>query len=501
WPHSRRARQLAASSALCSSASPLQLWNRGGDREQGIWLCVASAPFYYGAFPGSILRRASDWGGWLVPDGTLTRKEGRNFSMQQMAVSSFAVTSPSLHRNTFSALPARRFQGWHIRRVRNQVRAQAQLQYRKLGDSDLLISEVTLGTMTFGEQNTEEEAHDILSYSFDQGVNTLDTAEIVSTPYLLPFEIKIDTAEFYPVPVNKETQGRTDLYIGRWMQSKPRDKVILATKVAGYSERSTFLREDAKVVRVDAANIKESVEKSLKRLSTDYIDLLQIHWPDRYVALFGEFSYDSTKLRPSVPFEDQLKAFQELIDEGKVRYIGVSNETSYGVMEFVHAAKVNGLPKIVSIQNSYSLITRCRFEVDLVEVCHPNNCNVGLLAYSPLAGGVLTGKYLDANSDISRRSRLNLFPGYMERYNGSLAKEATNEYVKLAKKHGLTPVQLALGFVRDRPFTASTIIGATTMDQLKENIDAFTSAPRPLPQEVLDGIEDLFKRYKDPAIL
>ncbi|GJM95919.1 hypothetical protein PR202_ga12712 [Eleusine coracana subsp. coracana] len=223
--------------------------------------------------------------------------------------------------------------------------------------------------------------------------------------------------------------------------------------------------------------------------------------PDRYVGLFGEFSYNPTKWRPSVPFEDQLKAFQELIDEGKVRYIGVSNETSYGVMEFVHAAKVNGLPKIVSIQNSYSLIVRCRFEVDLVEVCHPNNCNIGLLAYSPLAGGVLTGKYLDANSDITKKSRLNLFPGYMERYNGSLAKEATNEYVKLAKKHGLTPVQLALGFVRDRPFTASTIIGATTMDQLKENIDAFTSAPRPLPQEVLDGIEDLFKRYKDPAIL
>ncbi|KAG2536623.1 hypothetical protein PVAP13_9NG208300 [Panicum virgatum] len=398
--------------------------------------------------------------------------------MQQMAMSAFAVTSPSSHGCALSALHARHSQRLHTRR-RSQVRAlaQTQLQYNKLGDSDLLISEVTLGTMTFGEQNTEKEAHDILSYSFDQGVNVLDTAEI------------------YPVPMNKETQGRTDLYIGRWMQSKPRDKIILATKVAGYSERSTFLRDNAEVVRVDAANIKESVEKSLKRLSTDYIDLLQIHWPDRYVALFGEFSYNSSKWRPSIPFEDQLKAFQELIDEGKVRYIGVSNETSYGVMEFVHAAKAQGLPKIVSIQNSYSLLVRCRFEV-----CHPNNCNVGLLAYSPLAGGVLTGKYLDANADISR-SRLNLFPGYMARYNASLAKEATDKYVKLAKKHGLTPVQLALGFVRDRPFTASSIIGATTMDQLKENINAFTSAPRPLPQEVLDGIEDLFKRYKDPAIL
>lgn len=402
-----------------------------------------------------------------------------------MALSAFVATPSSSYRNTLSGLCGRRSQRWHRRRVRSQVRAQAQaqLQYRKLGDSDLLISEVTLGTMTFGEQNTEKEAHDILSYSFDQGINILDTSEI------------------YPVPMKKETQGRTDLYIGRWMQSKPRDKVILATKVAGYSERSNFLRENAKVVRVDAANIKESVEKSLSRLSTDYIDLLQIHWPDRYVALFGEFSYNPTKWRPSIPFEDQLKAFQELIDEGKVRYIGVSNETSYGIMEFVQAAKHQGLPKIVSIQNSYSLLVRCRFEVDLVEVCHPNNCNVGLLAYSPLAGGVLTGKYLDANSYISKRSRLNLFPGYMERYNASLAKEATNEYVKLAKKHGLTPVELALGFVRDRPFIASTIIGATTMDQLKENMDAFTSAPRPLPPQVLDDIETLFKKYKDPAIL
>ncbi|KAM0884008.1 hypothetical protein ACQ4PT_031248 [Festuca glaucescens] len=405
--------------------------------------------------------------------------------MQQMALSALVATPSSPYSSTVSGLTARRSKRWHGRRVRSRVRAQAQvgLKYNKLGDSDLLVSEITLGTMTFGEQNTEKEAHEMLSYSLDQGINILDTAEM------------------YPVPTSKDTQGRTDFYIGSWMQSKPRDKIILATKVSGYSERSSYLRDNAEVLRVDSANIKESVEKSLKRLSTDYIDLLQIHWPDRYVPIFGGFSYDSTKWRPSVPFEDQLKAFQELIDEGKVRYIGVSNETSYGVMEFVHAAKLLGLPKIVSIQNSYSLIVRCRFEVDLVEVCHPNNCNVGLLAYSPLAGGVLTGKYLDANSGDAKRSRLNLFPGYMERYNVSLAKEATSEYVKLAKKHGLTPVQLALGFVRDRPFTASSIIGATTMDQLKENIDAFTSAPRPLPPQVLDDIETLFKKYKDPAII
>ncbi|KAJ4722723.1 Oxidoreductase Tas aldo/keto reductase family protein [Melia azedarach] len=357
------------------------------------------------------------------------------------------------------------------------------LQYRKLGDSDLVISEITLGTMTFGEQNTEKEAHEMLSYAFEHGVNILDTAE------------------GYPVPMKKETQGRTDLYISTWLKSQPRDKVIVATKVCGHSERFGYMRENAKVLRVDAGNIKESVENSLKRLNTDYIDLLQIHWPDRYVALFGEYTYDYSKWRPSVPFVEQLRAFQELIDEGKVRYIGVSNETSYGVMEFVHAAKVEGLPKIASIQNSCSLLVRCHFEIDLVEVCHPKNCNIGLLSYSPMAGGMLSGKYLDENSEAAKKGRLNLFPGYMERYKGSISREATVKYVEAAKKHGLTPVQLALGFARDRPFMTSSIIGATSVEQLKEDIDAFLTTERPLPAEVLEDIEAIFKRYKDPAIV
>ncbi|XP_042517380.1 protein tas isoform X2 [Macadamia integrifolia] len=336
--------------------------------------------------------------------------------------------------------------------------------------------------MTFGQQNTEKEAHEMLSYAFERGINILDTAEA------------------YPIPMSKETQGRTDIYIGNWLKSRPRDKVILATKVSGYSERSSYLRDNASVLRVDAANIKESVEKSLQRLNTDYIDLLQIHWPDRYVALFGEFTYDASKWRPSVPFVEQLRAFQELIKEGKVRYIGVSNETSYGVMEFVHAAQDEGLPKIVSIQNSYSLLVRCGFEVDLVEVCHPNNCNIGLLAYSPLGGGALSGKYFDINSEAAKKGRLNLFPGYMERYNKSISKEATKFYIELAKKHALTPVQLALGFTRDRSFVTSSIIGATSLDQLKEDIDAFVTTERPFPPEVMMEIENIFNRYKDPAI-
>ncbi|EPS67861.1 hypothetical protein M569_06914, partial [Genlisea aurea] len=353
------------------------------------------------------------------------------------------------------------------------------LEYRKLGDSDLVISEITLGTMTFGEQNTEKEAHELLNYAFERGINA------------------IDTSEMYPIPPRAETQGRTDLYIASWLKSQPRDKVILATKVCGYSDRA-YVRDNAKVVRVDAENIKESVAKSLKRLGTDYIDLLQIHWPDRYVPLFGDYLYNQSKWRPSVPFTEQLAAFKDAIDEGKVRYIGVSNENSYGVMEFIHAAK-EGLPKIVSIQNSYSLLVRCKFELDLIEVCHPKNYNIGLLAYSPLAGGSLTGKYLDIESEAAKKGRLNLFPGYMERYNKSTAKEAAHRYCEVAKKHGLSPVELALGFARDRAFVTSSIVGATSVEQLRENIDAFVTTERPLPSQVEVDIQTVFKRYKDPA--
>ncbi|XP_022760274.1 uncharacterized protein LOC111306721 isoform X1 [Durio zibethinus] len=398
----------------------------------------------------------------------------------------FAFLNPSRHA-VQRLSNAKRKQLW-LRRscfkppIIAKVAQKTALQYRKLGDSDLQISEITLGTMTFGEQNTEKEAHEMLSYAFEHGINALDTAEA------------------YPIPMRKETNGRTDLYIASWLNSQPRDKVILATKVSGYTERSTYLRDNAKVLRVDAANIRESVEKSLKRLNTDYIDLLQIHWPDRYVPLFGEYFYNPSKWRPSIPFVEQLKAFQELIDEGKVRYIGVSNETSYGVMEFVHAARVEGLPKIVSVQNSYSLLVR-HFEVDLVEVCHPNNCNIGLLSYSPLGGGSLSGKYLDIKSEAAKKGRFNLFPGYMERYNKSIAKEATIQYMEMAKKHGLTLVQLALGFARDRPFMTSSIIGATSVDQLKEDIGAFLTTERPLPPEVMEDIEAIFKRYKDPAVI
>ncbi|XP_024390226.1 uncharacterized protein [Physcomitrium patens] len=353
------------------------------------------------------------------------------------------------------------------------------MRYNKLGDSDLLISEITLGTMTWGNQNTEKEAHEQLCYAFDNGINIFDSAEV------------------YPIPMTPETTGRTDKFISTWLKTMPRDKVIVATKVAGYSENRTYIRDNGKTVRVDEENITESVDKSLKRLGTDHIDLLQIHWPDRYVPLFGEKYFDPQNMREAVPIVEQLEALKKVIDQGKVRYVGVSNESSWGVMEFTRVAEQLNLPKIVSIQNSYSLLVRTMFEVDLVEVCHPDNCNVGLLAYSPLGGGALTGKYTNPENTTGR---FNIFPGYMARYNKGLAREAVGLYVELAKKHNLSPVELALGFCRDRPFVTSSIIGATSLEQLKENMDAF-AVTRPLPDEVKAGIDEIFKRYRDPAFI
>eukprot|EP00200_Dunaliella_tertiolecta_P004745 CAMPEP_0202356994 /NCGR_PEP_ID=MMETSP1126-20121109/11211_1 /ASSEMBLY_ACC=CAM_ASM_000457 /TAXON_ID=3047 /ORGANISM="Dunaliella tertiolecta, Strain CCMP1320" /LENGTH=331 /DNA_ID=CAMNT_0048949811 /DNA_START=121 /DNA_END=1116 /DNA_ORIENTATION=+ len=331
--------------------------------------------------------------------------------------------------------------------------------------------------MTWGKQNTEAEAHQQLSYAFDDmGINFMDTAEM------------------YPVPTEAETQGRTDRYIGSWMKGRKREDIVLATKVSGYSTRTTWVRDPQRPVRVTPEQIQESVDRSLSRLGTDYIDLLQIHWPDRYVPLFGAPPYDIKNEREGdVPFEEQLQGIENVIKQGKVRYFGVSNETSYGVSEFCHLAKANGLPKPVSIQNSYSLLARSQFETDLAETCRRHN--VGLLSYSPLAGGALTGKY---NRNPSEKARFNLFPGYMERYKTSMVKEAVIEYEKVAAKHGLTPSELALCWCQSRWFMASTIIGATTMEQLKENINAFD---KDLSEECLADIAAVYKRFRDPTIL
>mmetsp|Transcript_10252 Transcript_10252/g.19292 ORF Transcript_10252/g.19292 Transcript_10252/m.19292 type:complete len:388 (-) Transcript_10252:74-1237(-) len=345
----------------------------------------------------------------------------------------------------------------------------------QLGDSDLVVPEICLGTMTWGQQNTEAEAHEQLSYALDCGVNFMDCAEM------------------YPVPGKEETQGLTEKYIGSWLKNQRREDLIIASKVAGKSDRMTYLRENG-VVRVTKADIKEGVDKILQRLGTDYIDLLQIHWPDRYVSLFGAKQYDESLAWESVPFEEQLEGMKEVIEQGKVRHIGVSNETSFGVMEFIRLSEQLGLPRMISIQNSYSLITRGPFETNLSEVCSKRNCNVGLLAYSPLAGGSLSGKY---NEGDVEGARLSLFPGYMSRFRTSLALTAIKEYCEIAEKHGLTPTQLALAWCKSRWFVSSTIIGATTMKQLKENIDAFGVD---LSEEIIEEVDNLNKKYRDPSI-
>jgi len=302
------------------------------------------------------------------------------------------------------------------------------MDYIRLGNSPLVVSKVCMGTMTFGEQNTIQEGVDQLHRAFDHyGVNF------------------IDTAEMYPVPTKPTTQGKTDQAVRQFIQEytskHPRENIILATKVSGRSDRITWLRKQKVPTTVSKEQILESVDSSLQRLGTPYIDLLQIHWPDRYVgSMFGQPDFNPQQMIQSissqtipVSFEEQLDALQQVIRQGKVRYVGVSNETPYGVCTMVELAKryPDLYPRIISIQNSYSLVVRKDFEAGLGEVCYHHN--VGLLAYSPLAGGVLTGKYSDS-TNLPKNARLRLFPGFMDRYLGSQNEAAVNEYIAIAKQ-------------------------------------------------------------------
>ena len=343
------------------------------------------------------------------------------------------------------------------------------MEYRQLGTSDLNVSALSLGTMTFGEQNTEAETHAQLDYAVSRGVNF------------------IDTAEMYPVAPRAETVHRTETYIGNWLKHQQRDKLIVATKIAGPSRGFGWIRNGP---RVNREHIHAAIDASLRRLQIDYVDLYQIHWPDRYVPMFGSTSYDVTQERDSTPIAEQLSGLAELVKAGKVRHIGLSNETPWGVSEFVRIAEQLGLPKIVSIQNAYHLMNRS-FESGLSEVCHQSQ--VGLLAYSPLAFGWLTGKYI---ADPQAQGRINLFPGFGQRYNKINVPAATKEYMRIAQEADLSPATLALAFARMRWFISSVIIGATTLAQLEEDLD---SAEVTLSAKTLDSIEDIHRLYPNPA--
>jgi len=321
------------------------------------------------------------------------------------------------------------------------------MNFRKLGRTDLEVTSVCLGTMTWGEQNTENEAHEQLDYALERGINF------------------IDTAEMYPVPGNPKTQGRTENYIGSWIAArKNRDKYVLASKITGRAEMG-WCRDDDKICRHTPAQIDEAVEKSLKRLRTDYIDLYQLHWPDRAIPGFGFHSYQDYDAGEMTPLEDILGALHRHVEKGNIRHIGVSNESAWGTMKFLEIAEAKGWPRMSSNQCVYSLLAR-RYDYSLAEVAMREQ--VGLLAYSPLGMGYLTGKYDDGAPP--KDSRKDLFPGFLGRYEN--AGEAIKDCNDTARKLGITPTQFALKFVESRAFVTSNIIGATSVEQLKENIDA-----------------------------
>ena len=343
------------------------------------------------------------------------------------------------------------------------------MEYRQLGRTDLRVSVICLGTMTFGEQNDEADAHAQLDRAVESGVNFLDTAEM------------------YAVPARKETQGRTEEYIGSWLAARGRrEQIIIATKAAGPSDRFDYIRGGP---RLNGEHLVQAVDASLRRLRTDYIDLYQMHWPERETNFFGRLGYEYRQ-RIGVPIQETLEALGDLVREGKIRHVGVSNETPWGVAEYLRASNASELPRIVSIQNPYSLLNRT-FEVGLAEFSHREQ--VGLLAYSPLAMGALSGKYLESRKPAG--ARMTLFP-HFERYTSPRCQVATEAYVGIASRHGLDPAQMALAFVNSRPFVTSTIIGATTLDQLDSDL---ASADLQLPEEVVDEIESVHKREPNPA--
>jgi len=345
------------------------------------------------------------------------------------------------------------------------------MRYTRIPHTDIRISKICLGSMTWGRQNTEAEAHEQMDYALDQGVNFFDTAEL------------------YPVPVKKELYAVTEEFIGNWFQKTGnRDRVVLASKISGKGHNGKHIRNNGFAKEA----LIEAVEGSLRRLRTDHIDLYQLHWPERNTNYFGQRGYNAHILDG---WEDNihqvLETLADLIAEGKIGHVGLSNETPWGCMRFLEESKVHrNLPRMLTIQNPYNLLTRL-FEVGLSEISMREQ--IGLLAHSPLGFGVLSGKYL--GEVPPRKARISLFPEY-PRYKGDTAVEATRRYAELAHRHGLSPAQMALAFVNTRPFVTSTVVGATTMEQLKENIGSLEVE---LSDEVLEGIAEIHRAIPNPA--
>jgi len=351
------------------------------------------------------------------------------------------------------------------------------MKYRKLGTTDIDVSVICLGTMTWGEQNTQKDGFDQMDYALERGINFFDTAEI------------------YAVMPRKETYGKTEEIIGNWFKEKKnRDKIILASKIASKAENDLqWIREGSKNLGFDKKNINSAIDASLKRLQTDYIDLYQLHWPERKVPKFGQldFEYDPYD-NQWTPIEEVLENLNALVKEGKIRHVGLSNETPWGVMKFLQKAKEKNLPRMMSIQNAYSLVNRI-FDVANSEVSIREKC--GLLAYSPLAGGRLSGKYI--NDKKPANARYTLWPRRFSRHNTERGEIAIQKYVNLAKKYNIAPSTFANAFVNNRPFLTSNIIGATNMDQLKEDIDSINLT---LSKEMLEEIENIHLSDPNPCV-
>jgi aryl-alcohol dehydrogenase-like predicted oxidoreductase len=344
------------------------------------------------------------------------------------------------------------------------------MKYTTLGRTQLEVSKICLGTMTWGEQNSEAEAHEQLDYAIDAGINFIDTAEL------------------YPVPARAETQGLTEQYLGTWLKRRnDRDKLIIATKVCATADWIPYFRNGKN--RADKKNIQAALEASLKRLQSNYIDLYQIHWPERDTNYFGQLGYYHAPEKDGVAIEETLEALAVFVQQGKIRHIGISNETPWGMAEYLRIAHERELPRIVCIQNPYSLLNRT-FEIGLAEFAHREE--VGLLAYSPLGFGALSGKYLHGRKPEG--ARLTLFDTFA-RYTNEQGVKAIHAYVELAKAYGIDPAQMALAFVNSRPFLTSNIIGATTMEQLQSNI---ASIDIQLEKDLLREIETIHVKHPNP---